>query len=149
MTKVLQKSKPALSTEIFFLRSWMQHKVHTCINGLFSHARRTQHNVSKERQRHLEAAQVNASTAAHSYVSPATSDPASRPALWLYADAPGTGSRSREGSGCPSGADMGEIILPRRMFLWSMAVIYVIAFVSLYVQIPGETTSCNVVLGAC
>ncbi|XP_037623491.1 lipase maturation factor 2a [Sebastes umbrosus] len=32
---------------------------------------------------------------------------------------------------------MGEIILPRRMFLWSMAVIYLAAFVSLYVQIPG------------
>lgn len=34
---------------------------------------------------------------------------------------------------------MGEIILPRRMFLWSMAVIYLAAFVSLYLQIPGET----------
>ncbi|XP_040894593.1 lipase maturation factor 2a [Toxotes jaculatrix] len=32
---------------------------------------------------------------------------------------------------------MGEIILPRRMFLWCMAVIYLTAFVSLYVQIPG------------
>ncbi|XP_054633434.1 lipase maturation factor 2a [Dunckerocampus dactyliophorus] len=32
---------------------------------------------------------------------------------------------------------MGEIILPRRMFLWCMAAIYMIAFVSLYVQIPG------------
>ncbi|XP_010774201.1 lipase maturation factor 2a [Notothenia coriiceps] len=32
---------------------------------------------------------------------------------------------------------MGEIIQPRRMFLWSMAVIYLAAFVSLYVQIPG------------
>ncbi|XP_075945137.1 lipase maturation factor 2a [Anarhichas minor] len=32
---------------------------------------------------------------------------------------------------------MGETILPRRMFLWSMAVIYLAAFVSLYVQIPG------------
>lgn len=32
---------------------------------------------------------------------------------------------------------MGEIILPRRMFLWCMAVIYLSAFVSLYVQIPG------------
>ncbi|XP_061917182.1 lipase maturation factor 2a [Entelurus aequoreus] len=32
---------------------------------------------------------------------------------------------------------MGEIILPRRMFLWCMAAIYLIAFVSLYVQIPG------------
>ncbi|KAM9816051.1 lipase maturation factor 2a [Syngnathus typhle] len=32
---------------------------------------------------------------------------------------------------------MGEIVLPRRMFLWCMAVIYLIAFVSLYVQIPG------------
>ncbi|KAF3854755.1 hypothetical protein F7725_022810 [Dissostichus mawsoni] len=35
------------------------------------------------------------------------------------------------------GLDMGEIIQPRRMFLWSMAVIYLAAFVSLYVQIPG------------
>lgn len=34
---------------------------------------------------------------------------------------------------------MGETILPRRMFLWSMAVIYLAAFVSLYLQIPGET----------
>lgn len=33
---------------------------------------------------------------------------------------------------------MGDIILPRRMFLWCMAVIYLAAFVSLYVQIPGE-----------
>ncbi|XP_019934939.1 lipase maturation factor 2a [Paralichthys olivaceus] len=32
---------------------------------------------------------------------------------------------------------MGEIVLPRRMFLWSMSLIYVAAFVSLYVQIPG------------
>ncbi|KAK7892151.1 hypothetical protein WMY93_024114 [Mugilogobius chulae] len=32
---------------------------------------------------------------------------------------------------------MGGIILPRRMFLWSMSVIYLSAFVSLYVQIPG------------
>ncbi|XP_061534187.1 lipase maturation factor 2a [Phycodurus eques] len=32
---------------------------------------------------------------------------------------------------------MGENILPRRMFLWCMAAIYLSAFVSLYVQIPG------------
>uniref|UniRef100_A0A1A8PNW8 Lipase maturation factor n=1 Tax=Nothobranchius rachovii TaxID=451742 RepID=A0A1A8PNW8_9TELE len=32
---------------------------------------------------------------------------------------------------------MGEIIQPRRLFLWCMAVIYMVAFVSLYVQIPG------------
>ncbi|XP_059191994.1 lipase maturation factor 2a [Centropristis striata] len=32
---------------------------------------------------------------------------------------------------------MGEITVTRRMFLWSMAVIYLAAFVSLYVQIPG------------
>ncbi|XP_041651905.1 lipase maturation factor 2a [Cheilinus undulatus] len=32
---------------------------------------------------------------------------------------------------------MGEIILPQRLFLWCMAVIYLSAFVSLYVQIPG------------
>ncbi|XP_026220989.1 lipase maturation factor 2a [Anabas testudineus] len=32
---------------------------------------------------------------------------------------------------------MGEIVLPRRMFLWCMSVIYLAAFVSLYVQIPG------------
>ncbi|XP_070828232.1 lipase maturation factor 2a [Chaetodon trifascialis] len=32
---------------------------------------------------------------------------------------------------------MGETTLPRRMFLWCMAVIYLAAFVSLYVQIPG------------
>ncbi|KAM9854613.1 lipase maturation factor 2a [Aulostomus maculatus] len=32
---------------------------------------------------------------------------------------------------------MGEIILPRRMFLWCMSLIYMAAFVSLYVQIPG------------
>ncbi|KAM4614662.1 lipase maturation factor 2b [Polymixia lowei] len=32
---------------------------------------------------------------------------------------------------------MGEIRVPRNMFLWSMAVIYVFAFTSLYVQIPG------------
>uniref|UniRef100_A0A667ZF12 Lipase maturation factor n=1 Tax=Myripristis murdjan TaxID=586833 RepID=A0A667ZF12_9TELE len=34
-------------------------------------------------------------------------------------------------------ADMGHITLPRRMFLWCMASIYLFAFVSLYVQIPG------------
>ncbi|XP_026166166.1 lipase maturation factor 2a [Mastacembelus armatus] len=32
---------------------------------------------------------------------------------------------------------MGEIILPRRMFLWCMSLIYLAAFVSLYVQVPG------------
>lgn len=32
---------------------------------------------------------------------------------------------------------MGEIRLPRHMFLWSMTVIYVFAFASFYVQIPG------------
>uniref|UniRef100_UPI003AB00095 lipase maturation factor 2a n=1 Tax=Centroberyx gerrardi TaxID=166262 RepID=UPI003AB00095 len=32
---------------------------------------------------------------------------------------------------------MGHIILPRRMFLWCMAVIYMCAFVSLYLQMPG------------
>ncbi|XP_029378366.1 lipase maturation factor 2a [Echeneis naucrates] len=32
---------------------------------------------------------------------------------------------------------MGDIVLPRRLFLWSMAAIYLAAFVSLYVQIPG------------
>ncbi|XP_070687148.1 lipase maturation factor 2a [Pempheris klunzingeri] len=32
---------------------------------------------------------------------------------------------------------MGETILPRRMFLWCMALIYLSAFVSLYLQIPG------------
>uniref|UniRef100_A0A667Z6G6 Lipase maturation factor n=1 Tax=Myripristis murdjan TaxID=586833 RepID=A0A667Z6G6_9TELE len=32
---------------------------------------------------------------------------------------------------------MGHITLPRRMFLWCMASIYLFAFVSLYVQIPG------------
>nr|XP_020470053.1 lipase maturation factor 2 isoform X2 [Monopterus albus] len=32
---------------------------------------------------------------------------------------------------------MGEIVLPRRMFLWCMSYIYLAAFVSLYVQIPG------------
>lgn len=42
---------------------------------------------------------------------------------------------------------MGGIILPRRMFLWCMAVIYLAAFVSLYVQIPGEPrTSCHYLL---
>lgn len=50
---------------------------------------------------------------------------------------------SGERSGWPVqqlGSNMGEVILPRRMFLWCMAVIYLSAFVSLYVQIPGETT---------
>ncbi|KAG7251413.1 hypothetical protein CRUP_001103, partial [Coryphaenoides rupestris] len=32
---------------------------------------------------------------------------------------------------------MDYIALPRRLFLWSMAVIYMCAFVSLYMQIPG------------
>ncbi|MEQ2221595.1 hypothetical protein ILYODFUR_017445 [Ilyodon furcidens] len=32
---------------------------------------------------------------------------------------------------------MGDIILPRRLFLWCMTLIYMVAFVSLYVQIPG------------
>lgn len=32
---------------------------------------------------------------------------------------------------------MGYIALPRRLFLWSMAAIYMSAFVSLYTQIPG------------
>ena len=33
---------------------------------------------------------------------------------------------------------MGYIALPRRLFLWSMALIYMSAFVSLYMQIPGK-----------
>ncbi|XP_008310096.1 lipase maturation factor 2a [Cynoglossus semilaevis] len=32
---------------------------------------------------------------------------------------------------------MGEITIPRRLFLWCMSLIYMCAFVSLYVQIPG------------
>ncbi|XP_051547301.1 lipase maturation factor 2-like [Myxocyprinus asiaticus] len=32
---------------------------------------------------------------------------------------------------------MGEVKIPRQMFLWSIAVIYVCAFASIYVQIPG------------
>ncbi|KAJ8411208.1 hypothetical protein AAFF_G00172140 [Aldrovandia affinis] len=32
---------------------------------------------------------------------------------------------------------MGEIRLPRHMFLWSMSVIYMFAFASLYIQLPG------------
>ncbi|XP_036376309.1 lipase maturation factor 2a [Megalops cyprinoides] len=32
---------------------------------------------------------------------------------------------------------MGDIRLPRHMFLWSVSVIYMLAFASLYVQIPG------------
>ncbi|XP_041113866.1 lipase maturation factor 2-like [Polyodon spathula] len=32
---------------------------------------------------------------------------------------------------------MGDIKLPKHMFLWSMSVIYMFAFASLYVQIPG------------
>ncbi|XP_041693521.2 lipase maturation factor 2a isoform X1 [Coregonus clupeaformis] len=32
---------------------------------------------------------------------------------------------------------MGYITLPRRLFLWCMALIYMVAFVSLYLQIPG------------
>ncbi|KAJ8387356.1 hypothetical protein AAFF_G00157330 [Aldrovandia affinis] len=32
---------------------------------------------------------------------------------------------------------MGDVRLPRHMFLWSMSVIYMFAFASLYVQIPG------------
>lgn len=47
------------------------------------------------------------------------------------------------GSSRPSSSsvpNMGEIVLPRRMFLWCMAVLYLIAFVSLYMQIPGKTT---------
>lgn len=36
------------------------------------------------------------------------------------------------------GPVMGEVILPRRLFLWCMSAIYLSAFVSLYVQIPGE-----------
>ncbi|KAG7320478.1 hypothetical protein KOW79_016331 [Hemibagrus wyckioides] len=32
---------------------------------------------------------------------------------------------------------MGEVRIPRQMFLWSMASIYLFAFASLYIQIPG------------
>ncbi|XP_068596022.1 lipase maturation factor 2a [Brachionichthys hirsutus] len=32
---------------------------------------------------------------------------------------------------------MGGVVLPRRIFLWCMSVIYLAAFVSLFVQIPG------------
>uniref|UniRef100_H2ULX2 Lipase maturation factor n=1 Tax=Takifugu rubripes TaxID=31033 RepID=H2ULX2_TAKRU len=51
------------------------------------------------------------------------------------------GNREHQGGSSPAASfqtsDMGEIILPRRMFLWCMSVIYLSAFVSLYVQIPG------------
>lgn len=33
---------------------------------------------------------------------------------------------------------MGEVAIPRGMFLWSMAIVYVFAFASLYIQIPGK-----------
>lgn len=33
---------------------------------------------------------------------------------------------------------MGDIRLPRHMFLWCVSAIYMFAFASLYVQIPGE-----------
>ncbi|KAM9754422.1 lipase maturation factor 2a [Menidia menidia] len=55
------------------------------------------------------------------------------PGFRLHTQASGTRLRR---AGEPKSA-MGEITLPRRMFLWSMAVIYMVAFVSLYVQIPG------------
>ncbi|KAI3371369.1 hypothetical protein L3Q82_023972, partial [Scortum barcoo] len=53
-----------------------------------------------------------------------------------------SGNPAAKGSGRPplstsALSDMGEIILPRRVFLWCMAVIYLSAFSSLYVQIPG------------
>lgn len=35
-------------------------------------------------------------------------------------------------------SNMGEITKPRRIFLWCMAAIYLAAFVSVYLQIPGE-----------
>lgn len=47
------------------------------------------------------------------------------------------------------GSNMGEITLPRRMFLWCMAAIYLAAFVSLYVQIPGETLNFDSSLCVC
>lgn len=66
------------------------------------------------------------------------------PPLYSRCTSTGTGSSKLavKGSAPPAltaRTDMGEIILPRRMFLWCMAVIYLTAFVSLYVQIPGET----------
>lgn len=33
---------------------------------------------------------------------------------------------------------MGEIRLPAHMFLWSLSAIYMFAFASVYLQIPGE-----------
>ena len=47
---------------------------------------------------------------------------------------------------------MGYIALPRRLFLWSMALIYMSAFVSLYMQIPGKPrslVSCTLQLQRC
>ena len=45
---------------------------------------------------------------------------------------------------------MGDIALPRRLFLWSMALIYMSAFVSLYMQIPGKgLVSCTFQLKWC
>lgn len=41
--------------------------------------------------------------------------------------------------------NMGEITIPRRLFLWCMSLIYMCAFVSLYVQIPGNNVHVYVV----
>lgn len=92
-----------------------------------------QHLTSNEQQRHLEVVHVNFSPLrGPGSVKSQFPLPASR--LVRICPAAGTGSSAS----AAKGSDMGEIILPRRMFLWSMAVIYLVAFVSLYVQIPGE-----------
>lgn len=38
-------------------------------------------------------------------------------------------------------ANMGEVKTPRQWFLWSIALVYVCAFASIYVQIPGREVS--------
>ncbi len=38
-------------------------------------------------------------------------------------------------------AKMGEVKTPRQWFLWSVALVYVCAFASIYVQIPGREVS--------
>lgn len=103
---------------------------------------------SNDLQRHLEVVYANLLSDDHRYVSPGYVKSCSQlPGLPTNCACQWCCHRNRQQhlSGEPGGvsvqqhgSDMGDMILPRRMFLWCMSVIYLAAFVSLYVQIPGE-----------
>lgn len=120
--------------------------------SLFPRSVNATSHIKAVQQRHLEALferRIRPKSNAHRYVSPAALDP--RFPLPFGSEFGRGGScqenrrqqQQQQHGGVPPYVQqldpvMGEVILPRRLFLWCMSVIYLSAFVSLYVQIPGE-----------